>query len=451
MSQPSFDFVHDVGTEPTFSVPELVSAANQVLKRGFGDGAWVRGEVEGLSSRGGHTYFSLCGLDDDGNRATVSVALFANTAYRLRGMLARHRLELRNGLAVRLHLRPDVFARTGRLTFVVQGLDPTFTLGQLAADRDELLRRLAAEGLVGRNRQRRLVAAPLVLGLVTSRHSAAYHDLVHELQASGIGFELRVADVRVQGDGAEAGVAAAVRALGASGVDAVLLVRGGGARSDLATFDAEAVARAIAACPVPVLTGLGHEIDRSVADEVAHTALKTPTACAAFVVGRVQEAAARAEEAWAGIERLAQRALTAANHDLALVTRAVAGRSVAVVDRATERVHGHQARLRRAGQRGTGREQERLGARQERLRSLAERALRPAEGQLAVLDARLRAVDPAVALARGWSITRRVDGSLVRSAAAVEPGARLVTHLADGTVTSTVESADLSAPSRSQP
>jgi len=442
VSQPSFDFVHDVGVEPTYSVPELVDAANQVLRRGFGDGLWVRGEIEGWSTRGNHHYFSLCGLDEEGNRATVSVALFANTAYRLRGILARHRLELRNGLAVRLHLRPDVYARTGRLTFVVQGLDPTFTLGQLAQGRDELLRRLVAEGLLDRNRARPLPPAPLVLGVVTSRHSAAYHDLLHELEASGIAFTLRVADVRVQGDGAEVAIAAAIRALGARPLDTVLVVRGGGSRSDLATFDTEVVARAIAACPVPVLTGLGHEIDRSVADEVAHTALKTPTACAAFVVARVREAATHAEEVWDAIEALAERSLTRSRHDLALLGRAVAARTVAVVGRSGERIDGHEARLVRAATGAVAREEQRLRRRRERLADLGGRSLRPTEGHLAVLEARVRAVDPAVALARGWSITRVAGGGVVRSVADVRPGDVLLTQLADGTVTSTATSAD---------
>ena len=145
-------------------------------------------------------------------------------------------------------------------------------------------RALVAEGLLDRNRRVPLPLAPLRVGVVTSRDGAAWHDFRAELHRSGLAFKLRVADVRVQGDGAERRHRGRHHRAGPGEhlppLDVIVVIRGGGARTDLATFDTEVIARAIARSPVPVLTGLGHEIDRSVADEVAHTALKTPTACA---------------------------------------------------------------------------------------------------------------------------------------------------------------------------
>ena len=169
-------------------------------------------------------------------------------------------------------------------------VDPRFTLGELSQARDQVVRRLVASGLFDANRRHRLASAPLRVGVVTSVGTAAWHDFRDELDRSGFGFQLRVCDTRVQGEWAVGMVAASIRTLGRRGdVDCVVVIRGGGARNELATFDAEPIALAIATCPVPVLTGLGHEVDRSVADEVAHTALKTPTACAGHLIDAVHD------------------------------------------------------------------------------------------------------------------------------------------------------------------
>ena len=143
-----------------------------------------------------------------------------------------------------------------------------------------VLRALSAEGLLGANGARELPPVPLRVGLITSSGSAAYHDFVHELEVSGYAWQVAVVDVRVQGAAAARRIKWALGQLSQLDVDAVVLVRGGGSRADLAAFDSELVARAIAAMPVPVITGVGHETDRSVADEVAYHACKTPTACA---------------------------------------------------------------------------------------------------------------------------------------------------------------------------
>jgi hypothetical protein len=132
--EPSFWEADDFG-QPTFSVRELIDGVNTLLRRSFHEGVWVRGEIEGLQTRNGHVYCSLSERAEDG-RATVPVALFANKLALLRPLLDRHRLRLRDGLQVRVHGYLDVYAPTGRLSLVVDGVDPMFTLGRLAADRE---------------------------------------------------------------------------------------------------------------------------------------------------------------------------------------------------------------------------------------------------------------------------------------------------------------------------
>jgi exodeoxyribonuclease VII large subunit len=318
MSQPSFDFEPDPGSaseaDVTYSVTDVVDAVNGALRRAFGDGLWVRGEIQGWSERGAHAYFRLVEETPQG-KAVLNIQLFAPSRARLRPLLERHRLRLSDGVKVRIFGHLDLFGPSGQLGLKMSGLDPRFTLGEMAMERDDVIRRLVAAGLYDANRGRPLGPVPLRVGVVTSVSSAAYADFVHEIERSGFGFRLRVVDVRVQGADAVAMVSRAVQRLGSRrDVDVVVLVRGGGAKTELATFDHEAIAQAIAQCPVPVFTGLGHEIDRTIADDVAHSAFKTPTACAAALTERVAAFVGTTEELWAAIGRRVVHRLDRADH-----------------------------------------------------------------------------------------------------------------------------------------
>jgi exodeoxyribonuclease VII large subunit len=462
VSQPSLDL--DLGDEgmPTFSVRELADAINGALRRSFFEGVWVRGEIQGLVERNGHVYFSLT---DDGEEgpATLAVSLFANVRFRLRPLLQRHRIRLADGQRVRIHGYLDFYPPNGRLTLKMSGIDPRYTLGELALQRGELVRRLVAEGLYDAQAQLALPPVPLRIGLVTSVGSAAWHDVVDELSRSGYGFRVTACDTRVQGEWAPEMVAAAVRAVARRPIDVAVVVRGGGARSDLAAFDTEAVARAVATCPVPVVTGLGHEVDKSVADEVAHLALKTPTACAALLVGRVATYRQRLESAWAAIasratsaldeeaERLSGRADRGARRttrSLDVATANVARQADRLVRGGRRAVWAASADLERAAGRARADSRRHLVVATSAVEHRAQRVVRRAPIALGSdrrlldgLEARVRALDPARALARGWSITRDAQGQVVRSVAGLDAGDELITILVDGQVHSRVEEA----------
>src|SRR5262249_11965720 len=183
----------------------------------------------------------------------------------------------------------EVYAPQGRVQLKMTAIDPVFTVGGIAVARERVVRGLAADGVLDRNACTAMPLVPLRVGLVTSVGSAAFHDFVHELGASGLAFRVAVVDVRVQGDNASRRIVYGLRQMAVRELDVVVLVRGGGSRADLAPFDSDAVARAIVAMAVPVICGVGHETDRSVADQVAHTSCKTPTACAQLLVAQVRE------------------------------------------------------------------------------------------------------------------------------------------------------------------
>ena len=395
----------------------------------FPEDLWVEGQVSNYhEARSGHAYFDLVEpseIPGEAVSAKLSVALFKNSRATVDRTLAEAGgLSLVDDLQLRIRARLDFYPPNGRLQLIMNGVDPTFTLGRLAAERERILRQLAKEDLLTANRANPIPVPPLRIGLVTSVGSAAHADFIQELARSGWPFTVLEHDTRVQGDGAAADLSEALHMLATHRPDVIALVRGGGSATDLAAFDAEVLARTIAALDVPVVTGIGHEVDRSVADEVAHTALKTPTACAIAIVEQVRAFA----DAVAGLQvAIAERVTGAVDRAGLLVddlARRTAVAATAVLDRRADRLVDLGGRLRR----------EPLG--------ILDRQAERLDG----MEGRLRALDPARIVARGWSITRRADGSLVRSVADVSPGDPLVTWVAGGTVTSTVDATSADDP-----
>lgn len=442
MSQPEFDFgpsdeAHaDLQPEGTFTVSQLADVINNRLRAGFDDGVWVRGEIQGWSSRGPHAYFTLADDQSDA-KAVVQVAFFAPQRERLRRLLERHRLVLGDGMKVRIHGYLDFYAPTGRLTLKMGGIDPRFTLGDLAQQRDQVLRRLVAGGHLDRNRRHPLSPVPLRIGVVTSVGSAAWHDFENELRSSGVGFRLTVCDVRVQGDRAVAMVARGIELLAQRPLDAVVVIRGGGARNELAVFDAEEIAMAIAGSALPVLTGLGHEVDRSIADEVAHRSFKTPTACAQFLVQSARDYLGRAERAYgAAVERARER-LDGAEQRLGDRAHRIARRTHAAVGRADEGLISRGSALRRGALRQLAGAERRVAAASSRLLVRPGQVLTAEQRHVDALAARARTLDPVAMLERGWTITRGAGGGILRSSTATAAGDLIETQFADGRLRST--------------
>ncbi len=441
MSQPSFDLDfddHDDGGVPTLGVGELADAINGALRRSFADGVWVRGEIQGWSERGPHAYFRLVEETEEG-KASVNVQFFAPSRARLRPVLMKHRLRLADGLKVRIFGHLDFFAPSGQLGLKMSGIDPRFTLGELALQRDDVVRRLVAAGLYDLNKRRPLPVAPLRVGVVSSLQGAAWADFLHEIERSGLGFELRVIDVRVQGEWAVTEVSAAVRTLSRHrDLDVVAVIRGGGGRTELATFDHEAIATAIATSPLPVFTGLGHEIDRAVADEVAHSALKTPTACAAALVERVLEFTQATEAAWSAIRRCGAQGTATADAEVAGLAQQIRHRVVSSVERSDERLALRVQRLHGGADRVLERAEQRLLAGRTAV-ARSPRLLDPEARHLESVAERVRLLDPVLTIERGFSITRTADGRTVRTSTELQPGDTIITTFASGTARSRVE------------
>jgi exodeoxyribonuclease VII large subunit len=429
--------------DDTYTVGELNREIRRALDGALPEEVWVRGEVQGIKTySSGHSYFGLVQKDERRQRvqARLDVVLFRGQQSSVKAQLRElPGAQLRDDVEVRIRGRIDYYEQGGRLQFVMTAIDPVFTIGRLAAERERLLQQLRGQGLLRRNAATELPVLPLRIGLVTSKGSAAYHDFVDELVNSGYAFRVGTVSVRVQGDNAARRIRAGIRRLAKSPIDVIALVRGGGSPADLAPYDTEIVARAIAESPVPVLTGIGHEIDRTVADEVAHTTFKTPTACAQFLVEQVDAVVDRLDACSNEVVRAAQRRLAADAHALVVAGRQVSRSARAAGQLARRDLAEHTRRVRRGAPGALIRERADLERRRGRIEEIGRTRPRDATRDLGAAAARLRALDPRRVLERGYTITRDADGQVRKRAAGLRAGTQLVTEFADGRATSTVD------------
>ncbi|MFT7648855.1 MAG: exodeoxyribonuclease VII large subunit [Candidatus Poriferisodalaceae bacterium] len=446
----------------TWAVDELCSAVAEAIQVVFPDELWIRGEIKGLrKSPAGHLYFDLIEPNATGRGADmrISVVAFRGPLRGIEAVLKKvGNLKLEDGIEVRIRGRLDYYPPQGRVQFLMNAIDPRYTLGQLAADRDRVLQVLAAEGLLERNRSLEMPSVPLRIGLVTSDDSAAYNDVVEELRRSPYAFRIHLVDARVQGLDAEESLVRAITHVSTLSLDVILVVRGGGAKTDLVAFDRESVARAIAMCSVPVLVGIGHEIDRSVVDEVAHASLKTPTACAAAVVDTVHAFMQRLGAAAHTLASRSARSIVAGQHSLAERTNLLARTTLGSLRLGEQVLAAGDARMQRASTRSLAQAADRLDRQVARLATTSNRHVERAETALRSMPPRLAteatrlteredrrlasasslvaAVHPDRTLARGFSITRDADGRAVQ--APPLPGAVVTTETIGGAFNSTV-------------
>jgi exodeoxyribonuclease VII large subunit len=399
-----------------------MTATADAIKDRLGGAVWVDGEISGPRESRGHFYFDLVDRDEKGAvAAKVPVALWSRTRSRVDQKLRdAGTVRLEEGVKVRIRGPLELWLAGGRLQLSMQDIDPAFTLEALESERERVLALLRAENLIERNRLMPLGAMPLHIALITADESAAQADFMHSLSESGLPWQVAFIDSKVQGAGAERTIAAALRTAQRMNVDVIALVRGGGSRLDLAVFDHELVARTIATSSLPIFTGIGHEIDTSVADVVAHTASKTPTACAEALIDIAMEIVNRSEVAWADIAEIATTTIDTERERLASYARHAA--------------IGARTRL--------SVERHRLSTTTARLTRTIDTTTKSEKQSLDLFAARLSAVDPVRTLARGWSITRTASGTVVRRASEVSPGDTLVTTVADGTITSTATEID---------
>ena len=438
-----------------YSVSELTSGIRGLLETAFGE-IWVEGEISNCKVwNSGHMYFTL----KDG-AAQIKGVMFRTSLRYLRFKPA-------DGLRVVARGQLSVYEPKGEYQLACEHMEPQ-GLGALQLAFEQLKKRLQAEGLFERARKRALPALPRRIGIVTSLDGAALRDILKVLKRRAPNASVLIRPARVQGDDAVADVVTALRQIGKiPGVDVVIVARGGGSIEDLWAFNEEKVARAIAACPVPVVAGVGHETDVTIADFVADLRAPTPSAAAEMVV-------AATEEFYGRIDQLTGRLRAAVGSDLqrrrnavhVLSSRrglaafparlAMRGRHAgelahqlrgAIRLSIEARARAHRALRQRLEQRDLARHLASMRGRLEgaggRLTSAVERTRLRADSRFRALAGRLENLSPLAVLGRGYAVCWNADRTaIVRSASTVAPGDRVHVRLANGEINCRVEDGD---------
>jgi len=436
-----------------YSVSRLNREVRVLLERGFGS-LWLEAEISNFARpSSGHWYFSLKDA-----AAQVRCAMFLQ-----RNMLCA--FTARDGQKVLVRARIGLYEPRGEYQLIVDHMEDA-GLGALKRQFEELSAKLAAEGLFAVERKRALPGLPKRIGIVTSPTGAAVRDILHVLARRFPAAAVLVYPVPVQGAQAAAEIIAALQTAGRRAeCDVLILARGGGSLEDLWAFNDERLARAIVASPIPVITGIGHEIDFTIADFAADVRAPTPSAAAELVVPDAEEWRNAFAQLGARLQRGVRRRLQEHGERLRWLTgRAALASPVArlsaraqrldeleqcLVRAVRRRLEGHRERLRwltgRAAQvspaNRLGRQLLRLGNLQQQLHRAMRLALDSRQKKLLPLVRTLNAVSPLATLDRGYAIVSAEGGEILRNAADAKPGTLIDARLAHGKIRARVEGA----------
>ena len=410
-----------------YSVSEVNRKARMVLESAMGE-LWVEGELSRVTIHSsGHWYFTLKDKD-----AAVSCAMFRNDN-------ARVLFTPKDGLKVQMLARPSLYEANGRYQLIASEMEEAGK-GSLQEQFEKLKAKLAAEGLFDESRKKPLPVLPRKIGVVTSPTGAAIRDIINVLTRRFPNIGILLIPAKVQGAGAEQGISKAIGYLNTRGdIDVMIVGRGGGSIEDLWAFNEEVVARAIFDSKVPVISAVGHEIDFTIADFVADVRAPTPSAAAELAV---REKFAFEDELSLDNRRLEQSLKTMEQNFRLRLNRA----AHSYVFREPENL------LRRHRQKLLGLEvqmgsQLRFSLRQAQqhvdelglvMRHRMEQKVEQDKQSLVRLQSQLRMLNPLAVLGRGYSLTRKVDGTVIRSVESLESGETITTQVADGKVVSTV-------------
>ncbi len=454
------------GEAEHLTVSQLNLRVKLALKEAFPSFVWLVGEISGLErarkrneqQSSQFLHFQLVEKGENGQVISeVNAVLSKEDQQRVETRLAKagNPFRLEDEVTVRVLVQVDLYVPWGAYRVVIKDLDVAYTLGEVARRREEIIRKLAKEGLIDRNKSLPFPLVPLRVGLITSLGSDAEKDVLKTLRESGYAFQVVVHGARVQGPYTEPSVLNALDWFRAHAgeFDVVLICRGGGSRTDLAWFDSEALGRAVATFPLPVVVGIGHEEDRSVLDEVGWRA-KTPTAAAQLLVHRVRETLEHLEETLRGVlsraearlaeaqrgegerarrlTRAAESLLAGAKTDLTRLSRALPRAVGAALGGQRQYLLQVRGRLRRSARRELDEAWERVAKAAQLARPRALALLSREQERLEARENRLHALDPRRVVERGFAVLRLTEGKVVTDPAQAPPGTKLRAEIKRG-------------------
>jgi len=381
---------------------------------------WVEAELSECRESRGHCYMEL--IEKDEQTATPIAKARAN-CWAQKWVMIRPYFEratgqrLVAGMKVLLKVYPQFHEAFG-FSWIVTDIDPTYTLGDMARKRQEIIRQLKEEGVFDLQKELTLPLFCQHIAVISSETAAGYGDFCNQLADNPYGFQFQTQlfPAIMQGEGVEGSIINALERIYDQPFDCVVIIRGGGATSDMSGFDTLALAEHVANFPLPIITGIGHDRDESILDMVSHTRVKTPTAAAALLIDHLKEVLDTVSNAQNSITRLVQQKLSTLSAQLSSVSEAIP-RLFSIVKT---------------------RQEAKIDALQQRLPMLIERRFLAENHRLQLMEEKLKALDPQLLLKRGYSITLH-QGKAVKDASLLKEGDEIETVLEKGKLHSIVK------------
>jgi exodeoxyribonuclease VII large subunit len=411
-----------IDKEKTYKVSDINQIIKEIIEGSCPYPIWVQGELSDFdkNARRDHIYFQLTEKNKEKDEAasTIKCVLYQSSKEIIRSRLREAGMKIKkmDGLEVRIMVRLSASVRYGSYSLRVEDIDPSFTLGQLAQNREESIKWLQGRGLVEKNKRLDLVDLPLRIGLITNE-GEGYHDFVEKLKSSDFGFTINFYRANVQGAQTEKEIIAGLEFFknNSEKIDVVVITRGGGASTDLAWFDSRKIAEAIALSSNPVLTGIGHHTNVSVADLVAHLYFSTPTAVAEFLLEKAEKFVLKIDKYSETINRQSEHVLILAE----------------------KMIDNHVSSIKYLGENACYYQSNKIESWQQEISRLMGAIIKRERGRQLDFEHKVRSLDPVNIMKRGFSLTT-YRGQLVKDGKTLKTGDILETSFLRGKVKSSI-------------
>ena len=428
----------------TITLYELNSLVRQTIEIGLPKSYWVEAEISELRENGGHCYLELIEKD---KRYNTPIAKASARCWRQTWGMVKPYFEnttgqqLRAGMKVLIEVYAQFHEAYG-FSWIISDIDPNYTLGDMARKRQEIIKRLKEEGVFDLNKQLDLPLFSQRIAVISSKSAAGYGDFANQLYGNQYGyyFEAELFAATMQGEDVERSIIKALNAINdrCDDFDCVVIIRGGGATSDMSGFDALELAENVANFPLPIITGIGHDRDECILDMVSHTRVKTPTAAAALLIDNLHTAERRIDDARQRIANLTSRKMEVEKLRLSRLAERLPSLFGSVKDKQEARLNILQERLFRLAEIRLSNCENIVGQLEKKISLTAEHLLMVEKHRLELLEGRAQNLDPQLLLRRGYSITL-VGGKALRDPSQVKQGDKIETQLEKGTIISTID------------
>lgn len=473
-----------------YSVSEINSVVKEKLRIAFPHLIWLRGEIQGYNKNKhkNSIFFQLCEKYSEKNEliAEVKAVIFEQNKKKIIKRLNEigNEFELQDDIEVQLLCKINFWARKGQFSVIVVDLEPAYTLGKLAQDKKKKITMLKKQGILDRNKETTIPLVPLNVGLITAYNSSAYHDFTNELKKSRFSFKIYIFNSFMQGKNVERDICKALDIFNANNfLDIVVITRGGGSTTDLSWFDNEKIAKKIAFSRLPVLSGIGHETDITIADLASKIYKKTPTAIAQHIIQKVEDynigIDKRAEELIAFVDREIKRSKDrlktlsintniVTNEFLKVYQKKIIQQSETIRGSTFNFIHNMEMKVSNQEKNLSSSVKQSLRYVREYINFLKEKIefqkikkilfrimsevikkekalgdsvkknIKSKKEKIKAYEAVIKIADPLNTLKRGFSITKTKSGSVIRSLKDTKIGEKLVTIIFDGKITSDI-------------